>query len=92
MVPSDANGWQAALTHLSRLDLFVAGLATFVSLAGLMLPRFGNFIGRLVLGEDPLLQRWQAARTARRAQLAAAKAAKKSARQGKKAGKEPPPA
>ncbi|MBM4346118.1 MAG: hypothetical protein FJ100_22320 [Deltaproteobacteria bacterium] len=65
----------------------MAGFATAVSLLGMLLPRIGNFIGRLVLGEDPLLQRWQLARAARRERLAQAKAARRA--RGKKADKKP---
>ncbi len=80
-------GWQQALTTLGPLDWFVAGFATAVSLLGMLLPRIGNFIGRLVLGEDPLVQRWQQARAARKQRIAEAKAARRA--RGKKADKKP---
>jgi hypothetical protein len=35
------------LLQLSAIDWFVVGLATFTCLVGALLPRFGNFIGRL---------------------------------------------
>ena len=71
------------LLQLSAIDWFVVGLATFTCLVGALLPRIGNLLGRLMLGEDPLLVRWQAARKAKREkglQLKLARKASKMAR------------
>lgn len=84
------------MAGLSAIDWFVVCLATTVSLIGMLLPRIGNFIGRAVLGEDPLLRKWQQARLARKARLLADRQAKrgdKAGRKGPKAaptGSEPP--
>lgn len=73
------------LLQLSAIDWFVVGLATFTCLVGALLPRFGNFIGRLMLGEDPLLARWQQARLQRRERGQQLKAARKAQKLAKTA-------
>lgn len=78
-------GWYESVAGVGPLDLFVVGIATAVSLLGMLLPKIGNFIGRLVLGEDPLLQRWQQARSARRERIAALRQIKRATRGTKKA-------
>ena len=79
------------LAALSPIDWFVVGLATTVSLIGMLLPRIGNFIGRAVLGEDPLLQKWQQARLARKARVLADRQAKRAAKSARKATVKAPP-
>lgn len=73
------------LLQLSAIDWFVVGLATFTCLVGALLPRFGNFIGRLMLGEDPLLAKWQLARVQRRERGLQLKAQRKADKLAKRA-------
>lgn len=73
------------LLQLSAIDWFVVGLATFTCLVGALLPRFGNFIGRLMLGEDPLLAKWQLARRQRRERGLELKAQRKAGKQARRA-------
>ena len=61
---------------LQPIDWFVVGLTTAVSLLGMLLPKIGNLLGRLFLGEDPLLERWKHARAERKARIAAKKVAR----------------
>lgn len=68
------------LLQLSAIDWFVVGLATFTCLVGALLPRIGNLLGRLMLGEDPLLTRWQAARKAKRERGLQMKLARKASK------------
>jgi hypothetical protein len=70
-------------------EAFVVGLTLLLCVGGLLLPRFGNAIGRSVLGEDPAVRRWRdawaARRTALREQRIARKAAQRAARAHRKA-------
>jgi hypothetical protein len=68
------------ILSLRPLDWFVVGLTTAVTLLGMLLPKIGNLIGRLLLGEDPLLVRWKTAREARKAHRAHRKAARQAAK------------
>lgn len=52
-----------------------------VCLLGMLLPWLGNQLGRLFLGEDPLLVRWRQARAAKKA----ARLAQRDARKARKA-------
>lgn len=80
------------LLQLSPIDWFVVGLATFTCLVGALLPRLGNLLGRLMLGEDPLLARWQAARKAKREKGLQIKAARKASKASRQIGVSQPPA
>ena len=63
------------LSQLTGIEWAVIALATVVCLLGSLLPMIGNLLGRLFLGEDPLLARWAQARLdRRRAQQAKAEA------------------
>jgi hypothetical protein len=86
-----------AIANLSALDWFVVALTVVVSLLGMLLPKLGNLLGRLFLGEDPLLERWTHARADRRAAALARKqaqrtekAARVAARLGAKSGNDTP--
>ncbi len=79
------------LLQLSLIDWFVVGLATFTCLVGALLPRIGNLLGRLMLGEDPLLARWQAARKAKRERALHNKLARKASKSARQGPASPPP-
>jgi hypothetical protein len=72
------------LAAMTGPEAFVVGLTMALCVIGLMLPKFGNAIGRSVLGEDPVVRRWRDAwasrRDARRAERVARKADKRAAR------------
>lgn len=80
------------LLQLSPIDWFVVGLATFTCLVGALLPRIGNLLGRLMLGEDPLLARWQAARKIKRDRGLQLKLARKASKASRQVGPGQPPA
>ncbi len=73
------------LSKVTPIEWAVVGIALGVCLLGSLLPHMGNLLGRLLLGEDPLLARWQVARQNRRQQALGQRQARKAA---KKAGKE----
>jgi hypothetical protein len=54
------------LSQLTPIEWVVITLATAVTLLGSLLPKIGNQIGRVFLGEDPMLARWTQARLERR--------------------------
>lgn len=71
--------------QLTPLDWAVVAIATSVSLLGALLPHIGNLLGRLFLGEDPLLARWKVLSAARRERTRAARLARKEAKKAAKA-------
>lgn len=73
------------LRQLTPIEWAVVAIATAICLTGALLPRIGNLLGRLFLGEDPLLARWAHARAERKARLHAERLAKREARRQKKA-------
>lgn len=80
----DATVWQD-LQQLTPLDWAVVGIATAVSLLGALLPLLGNLLGRLVVGEDPLLARWKLLAATRRARIRQARQDRKDAKKAAKA-------
>lgn len=62
-------------------------IATAVCLLGAVLPMLGNLLGRLFLGEDPLLARWKQTRKERRTATVAARLAKREAKKAQKIAK-----
>ena len=56
---------------MTGVEWAVFALATSVCLLGSLLPKLGNLLGRLFLGEDPLLARWKQARAERRLRVRA---------------------
>jgi hypothetical protein len=76
------------LSQLTPVEWAVIGLATATCLLGALLPTIGNLLGRLFLGEDPLLARWAHARAERKARLIAARNAKREARKAARLAKQ----
>jgi hypothetical protein len=76
------------LSQVTPVEWAVIGLATSTCLLGALLPTIGNLLGRLFLGEDPLLARWAHARVERKAQLIAARNAKRAARKAARLAKQ----
>ena len=72
------------LTDMTWIEWAVVVWATAVCLLGAGLPMLGNLLGRLFLGEDPLLERWKLARQARRQTAVATRQAKRDAKKGRK--------
>ncbi len=72
-------------TNLTGIEWAVVLIATAVCLLGAVLPMLGNLLGRLFLGEDPLLARWKQARKDRRTATIAARQAKREAKKSAKA-------
>lgn len=70
---------------MTGIEWAVVALATAVCVVGSLLPKAGNLLGRLFLGEDPLLARWKQARQERRERAKAALLEKREARKTKKA-------
>lgn len=71
--------------HMTGVEWAVFALATAVCLLGSLLPKLGNLLGRLFLGEDPLLARWKQARAERRERVRAKVQLKLEQRRQKKA-------
>ncbi len=69
---------------MTGIEWAVVALATAVCVIGSLLPKLGNLLGRLFLGEDPLLARWKHARQERRERARAALQEKREARKAKK--------
>jgi hypothetical protein len=78
---------QAILSNMTAIEWAVVCIATAVCLLGAVLPMLGNLLGRLFLGEDPLLARWKQARQVRRADTIAARQAKRENKKAQKAAK-----
>ena len=78
---------QAIFTSMTGIEWAVVFLATAVCLLGAVLPMLGNLLGRLFLGEDPLLARWKQARQARRVNAVATRQVKREAKKAAKAAK-----
>jgi hypothetical protein len=74
----------AELRNLTALDWLVVAIATSVSLLGALLPRIGNLLGRLFLGEDPLVARWKILSAARRSEAKVQRLARKEAKRQQK--------
>ena len=74
----------ADLLLLTPLEWTVVGLATACCLLGSLLPKIGNLLGRLFLGEYPLLARWQAARLVQRERAQAQRLARREAKKLRK--------
>lgn len=73
------------LAQVTAVEWGVVGLATSTCLLGALLPAIGNLLGRLFLGEDPLLARWKAARAQRRIEVRAARQLRREAKKAAKA-------
>ncbi len=78
---------QAIFSNMTGIEWTVVFLTTAVCLLGAVLPMLGNLLGRLFLGEDPLLARWKQARQVRRTATIAARQAKREAKKAQKAAK-----
>lgn len=78
---------QTIFQNLTALEWTVVAVTTAVCLLGAVLPALGNLLGRLFLGEDPLLARWKQARQVRRTATLAARLAKREAKKAKKLAK-----
>ncbi len=78
---------KALFTDMTGIEWAVVLLATAICLLGAVLPTLGNLLGRLFLGEDPLLARWKQARQVRRTATLAARQAKREAKKAQKAAK-----
>lgn len=75
---------QQIFTSMTGVEWAVVALATAVCLLGAVLPALGNLLGRLFLGEDPLLARWKQARQARKQAAVALRLAKREAKKARK--------
>ena len=79
------------LLNMTGVELFLVALTCVLCVIGLLLPKFGNQIGKAVLGEDPEVvtwrQAWATRRKLRRTQRAERRAARKERRQQKRAAK-----
>ncbi len=73
------------LLDMTKPELFIVGLTMVLCVVGLLLPRFGNQIGKAVMGEDPEVTGWRAAWATRRTQRRQERAARKSAARARKA-------
>ncbi len=78
---------KSLFTDMTGIEWAVVLLATAICLLGAVLPMLGNLLGRLFLGEDPLLARWKQARQLRRQATIAARQSKKDAKKAQKAAK-----
>ena len=72
---------------MTGIEWAVVLVATAVCLLGAGLPMLGNLLGRLFLGEDPLLARWKQARQVRRATTIATRQAKREAKKAQRGAK-----
>ncbi|HAN31432.1 MAG TPA: hypothetical protein DCQ06_07525 [Myxococcales bacterium] len=74
----------ADLLLLTGTELFLVALTCGLCVVGLLLPGFGNQIGKAVLGEDPEVvtwrQAWAARRSLRRKQRVTRRAERKARR------------
>lgn len=77
-----------AFVGLSPIDWFVVALTVGVSLLGMLLPKIGNLLGKLFLGEDPLLERWKHARADRKSQAIARRQAQRAEKAARKAARD----
>ena len=73
------------LSQLTPIEWTVVTVSTAVCLLGSLLPKIGNLLGKLFLGEDPLLARWQAQRAQRKADASAERKARKEVAKERKA-------
>jgi hypothetical protein len=69
------------LHEMTGPEWALLGWTLAVCLLGMLLPWLGNQLGRLFLGEDPVLVRWRQARAAKKA----ARVAQREARKARKA-------
>lgn len=67
------------LGELTSIEWAVVAVSTAICLLGSLLPKIGNLLGKLFLGEDPLLARWQAQRAVRKASAQQERKARKEA-------------
>lgn len=74
----------AELFLLTPIEWTVVALATAICLLGSLLPKIGNLLGRLFLGEDPLLARWKAARLVQRERAQAQRLLRREAKKQRK--------
>ncbi len=77
----------AELLDMTGPEWFLVGLTAVLCVIGLLLPRFGNQIGKAVMGEDPAVVSWRSAWAQRRAQRRSERSAKNAARRARKAAK-----
>ena len=77
----------ALFQNLTGVEWAVVVITIAVCLLGAVLPTLGNLLGRLFLGEDPLLARWRDARATRKAQALVARQARREAKKVHKANK-----
>ncbi|MCO4764021.1 MAG: hypothetical protein KC502_21080 [Myxococcales bacterium] len=73
------------LLDMTRYELFIVGLTMLLCVSGLLLPRFGNKIGRAMIGEDPEVTGWRKAWASRRVLRRDQRVARKDARRQRKA-------
>ncbi len=76
------------LLELTRDEWLLAALATVLCVGGLLLPKAGNLLGQLFMGEDPAVLRWRRKRAEmrdrRREQRLARKALKRARKRARK--------
>ncbi len=72
------------LGELTSIEWAVVAVSTAICLLGSLLPKIGNLLGKLFLGEDPLLARWQAQRAVRKASALLERKARKEAAKERK--------
>lgn len=77
----------ALFEQMTGIEWAVVLITVAVCLLGAVLPTLGNLLGRLFLGEDPLLTRWRDARAARKEKAAGVRLARREAKKAKKAQK-----
>lgn len=73
------------LAAMTATEWRVVIVATAICLLGSLLPTIGNLLGRLLLGEDPLLTRWRQQRLERKQLAQAARLERREAKKARKA-------
>jgi hypothetical protein len=73
------------LGAMTAAEWGVVIVATAICLLGSLLPMIGNLLGRLLLGEDPLLARWRQQRLERKHHAQSARLERREAKKARKA-------
>lgn len=73
------------LRAMTETEWLVVAVAMAICLLGSLLPMIGNLLGRLLLGEDPLLARWRQQRLERKVQAQALRLERRDAKKARKA-------
>lgn len=73
-----------AIREMTSTEWAVVAVAMAICLLGSLLPRIGNLLGRLFLGEDPLLARWRQQRVERRTLALSQRQDRRDAKKAKK--------